>query len=40
VSIGLALLDEGPGLTACLGQADRRLYIAKQGGRNRVCSSG
>lgn len=39
VSIGLAVsLEDGDGPEALIATADKRLYAAKHGGRNRVCS--
>lgn len=36
VSLGVAEIGSGDELDACLGLADRALYVAKQSGRNRV----
>lgn len=40
VSIGVRLATPGDDLHALLADADRRLYLAKAGGRNRVVASG
>lgn len=40
VSIGVAMAAAGDELRSLLAEADRRLYLAKAGGRNRVVSAG
>ena len=36
VSIGVAMLQPGEGITSLMARADTALYAAKAGGRNRV----
>ena len=36
VSIGVAMLEEGENITGLMARADKALYAAKAGGRNRV----
>ena len=39
VSIGVAMLEEGENITGLMARADKALYAAKAGGRNRVVSA-